>query len=84
MSDFEFTSNEMEKFLSDLNPSKASRPDLLPTRILKLVASEIAPVFSVIFQQSYDTGRVLDIVSKSDHFSFSFRCYPLLSREDST
>jgi hypothetical protein len=58
MSDFEFTSNGTEKLLSDLNPPKASGPDLLPTRILKLVASKIAPVLSVIFQQSYDTGTV--------------------------
>ena len=53
MSDLEFTSNDIsngiEKLLSDLNPSKAGGPDLLPTRILKLVASEIAPVLSVIF-----------------------------------
>jgi len=54
MSDFEFTSNGIEKLLSDLNPSKANGP----TRILKLVASEIAPVFNVVFQQSYDTGTV--------------------------
>jgi hypothetical protein len=54
MSDFEFTSNGIEKLLSDLNPSKASGPDLLPTRIIKLVASEIAPVLSVIFQQSFE------------------------------
>ena len=44
MSDLEFTSNGIEKLLWDLNPSKASGPDLLPTRILKLVASEIEPV----------------------------------------
>ena len=48
----------MKKWLSDSNPLKASRPDLLQTRILKLVASEIAHVLSVIFQQSYDTGTV--------------------------
>ena len=58
MSDFEFTSNGIEKLLSDLNSSKASGPDLLPTRILKFIASEIPPVLSVIFQQSYDTGTV--------------------------
>ena len=58
MSDFEFTSNGIVKLLSDLSPSKASGQDLLPTRILKLVASEIEPVLSVIFQQSYDTGTV--------------------------
>ena len=58
MPDFEFTSNGIVKLLSDLSPSKASGQDLLPTRILKLVASEIEPVLSVIFQQSYDTGTV--------------------------
>ena len=48
----------VEKLLQNLNPNKAAGPDLLPTRMLKLVAKEIAPVLAFIFQQSYDTSQV--------------------------
>ena len=37
--------------LSNLNPAKASSPDLLPARILKLASMEIAPFLCIIFQQ---------------------------------
>ena len=53
-----FTSRGIEKLLQGLNTSKASGPDLIPTRVLKMVAAEVAPILSVIFQQSYDTGQV--------------------------
>ena len=33
-----------------LNPSKASRPDLIPARVLKLFANEIAPFLLGQFQ----------------------------------
>ena len=46
------------KLLSRLNPSKANGPDLLPTRVLKEAATEIAPYLSFIFQQSINTGEV--------------------------
>ena len=58
MPDIQFTVPGIIKLLSNLNPSKASGPDLLPTRILKMVSEEIAPVLCVIYQQSYDTGQV--------------------------
>ena len=37
-----------------LNPNKAHRPDELTPQLLKLVAEELAPVLTIIFQQSYD------------------------------
>ena len=46
------------KLLSGLNPSKANGPDLLPTRVLKEAATEIAPYLSFILQQSINTGEV--------------------------
>jgi len=58
MQDIHFTNPGIEKLLQNLNPSKASGPDLLPTRILKMIAAEIAPILTVIFQQSYNTGTV--------------------------
>ena len=46
------------KLLLKLNPNKATGPDLLPARILKDMANEIAPIFTAIFQQSFYTGIV--------------------------
>ena len=41
-----------------LNPNKATGPDLLPARILKDMANEIARILTTIFQRSFDTGIV--------------------------
>ena len=38
--------------------SIACGPDLLPARILKELAHDIAPYLTIIFQKSLDTGRV--------------------------
>ena len=46
------------KLLHSLKPNKASGPDAIPARILKDTAVEIAPILTVIFQQSLDTGTV--------------------------
>ena len=46
------------KQLKNINPAKASGPDELPPKLLKLVAHEIAPALSFIFQQSYNCGVV--------------------------
>ena len=54
----EVTAAGVEKLLRDLNPKKAIGPDLIPTRILKENAEEIAPILRVIFQQSLDTGII--------------------------
>ena len=35
-----------------------SGPDMIPARVLKETASELAPVLASIFQQSYDTGTL--------------------------
>ena len=58
MPDVLFTVPGIEKLLNNLNPSKASGPDLLPTRILKMVSKEIAHILCAIYQQSYSTGQV--------------------------
>ena len=58
MADILFTAPGIGKLLSNLNPSKAAGPDLLPTRILEIVSKEIAPVLCAIYQQSYNTGQV--------------------------
>jgi hypothetical protein len=44
--------NGVIKLLKDLNPHKASEPDQIPTRLLKLYASELAPAVVRVFQTS--------------------------------
>ena len=44
--------------LESLDIAKASGPDKIPTRILKLCASEIAPILTVIFIQSLNSGQI--------------------------
>ena len=46
------------KLLKGLNPSKALGPDELHPRVLKELANELGPVFSQLFQQSLDTGKI--------------------------
>ena len=46
------------KQLLQLNPSKANGPDEIHPRLLKMLAHEIAPALSFLFQQSYNTGEV--------------------------
>lgn len=48
----------IEKLLCNLNPAKASGPDLVPARILKLASQEIVPILCTIFQQSFNTSKV--------------------------
>ena len=58
MEDITVTDQGVVKLLLKLNPSKAWGPDLLPARILKELAHDIAPYLTTIFQKSLDTGRV--------------------------
>ncbi len=48
----------VEKLLDSSDPSKACGPDKIPTRILKDVAIEIAPILTVIFNKTISTGVV--------------------------
>ena len=56
MSDFSISVDGVYKLLKDLNPHKASGPDGIPAKILKMAATEVAPILSLIFQKSLDTG----------------------------
>ena len=47
---------DLEKLLRQVNPNKASGPDIIPNRILKECAEPIAPILQTILQQSLDTG----------------------------
>ena len=58
IADIQISEDGVEKLLKDLNPHKAMGPDGLHPRILKQLASTIAPTLQVIFQKSINTGRV--------------------------
>ena len=58
MPEISVTKEGVFKLLLKLNPNKATGPDLLPARILKDMANEIAPILTAIFQRSFDTGIV--------------------------
>ena len=58
MPDIKVTESGVLKLLSNLNPNKAQGPDCLHPRLLKSLANEIAPILTVIFQHSIDTGDV--------------------------
>jgi len=44
--------------LESLDPTKASSPNNIPTKILKLCAAEIPPVLRVIISQSIHSGQI--------------------------
>ena len=46
--------------------SKASRPDLIPCRLLKGLAEEIAPILAEIFRQSLRDGVIPSIWKNAD------------------
>ena len=56
--DIIFETNEIEKQLQGLNPSKAPGPDNLPTKILKDFAHDLAPSITTLFNSSISEGTV--------------------------
>ena len=53
-----FTIPGILKLLNNVNPKKANGPDLIPCRILKEAAMEIAPFLKLLFTQSMESGTV--------------------------
>ena len=53
--------NGVQKLLSNLNPKKAAGPDNIPCRLLKELASELAPVLTLLFNKSLATGDIPEI-----------------------
>ena len=58
MPDIIFPAEGLKKQLLKIKIDKASGPDLIPARILRDAASELAVVLSSLFQQSYDSGTL--------------------------
>jgi hypothetical protein len=54
----EINTKGVHKLLAGINPSKAAGPDQVPCRILKELASELAPILSAIFNQSLNDGTL--------------------------
>ena len=48
----------VQKLLEKINISKAAGPDLIPGRMLNMLAPELAPIVHAIFTQSLDTGEL--------------------------
>ena len=58
LSSIEITVEGVTKLLGELNPHKAAGPDGISPRILKELANEVAPILTMIFQSSLETGVV--------------------------
>ncbi len=50
------TGNGVTKPLRQLNPHKASGPDLVPIRLLNEIADQISPALTILFQASIKQG----------------------------
>ena len=61
ISDINITENDVNKLLKNLNPNKAAGPDSITPRVLEELASNIAPILTIIFCRSYLTGDVPSI-----------------------
>ena len=56
--DITFTVNGIQRLLAGLDPNKASGPDKVLPRVLKELASPLAPILSDLFNRSFQTGSV--------------------------
>ena len=56
--DISISVDGIKSLLESLDVKKATGPDGVPGQILKLCAAEIAPVLTVIFNQSLNTGEL--------------------------
>ncbi|MCG8079022.1 MAG: endonuclease/exonuclease/phosphatase family protein, partial [Candidatus Thiodiazotropha taylori] len=60
VADIEFSCAGVEKLLKELNPYKGAGPDNIKPRVLKELAPELAPVLTIMYRTSYNTGVVPD------------------------
>ena len=78
MPDFIITTAGVEKLLRNLDPAKAPGPDGISPRVLKEMAKETAPILTIIYRRSLETGVVPDawktahvtpIYKKGEHYN---------------
>ena len=67
--------NGVIKLLRNLKPFTASGPDGIPTKFLKETAVEISPAITLLFQASFDQGRV------PPHNGRRFTLFPSIGKE---
>ena len=60
MGDISITTPGVEKLLQKINPKKAAGPDQISARFLQSTAHELAPIVSLIYDQSLQTGQIPD------------------------
>ena len=48
----------VRKLLQGINPTKASGPDEIPCRLLRELATELAPAFTRLFTQTHESGQL--------------------------
>ena len=58
IADIEIREDGVYKLLNSLNVHKAMGPDQLHPRVLKQLASTLAPILQIIFQKSINSGKV--------------------------
>ena len=58
MPDITINVKGVQKLLEDLDPTKAAGPDEIPSRLLRMVATEIAPALTKLFQISIETSAI--------------------------
>ena len=58
MPDIRINKKGVQKLLKDLSPHKATGPDEVPSRILKIGAEELSPALVKLYQHSIDVGEV--------------------------
>ena len=56
LSDISCTATEVETLIKLLNPNKATGPDEISNRMLKLVAKEVSIPLSILFNRSFREG----------------------------
>jgi len=85
MSDIVIDPHGVEKLLTNVKSSKASGPNVIPCRVLKETAREIAPILADIFNCSLSTGILprdwksakVALVFKKENTNLAENCWPI-------
>ena len=58
MDNITVTEQGVKKLLQKSNPQKATGPDMIPARILRECSEELAPILTIVFNRTLQTGCV--------------------------